>query len=796
MPQAAAEYVAIVVADATASTALSTLAYFAAYAATTYALNKAAESLTRKPGKSGAGSGMEISVIDSTADGRIIYGTVRTGGINVIPALTANNPANVNAVDGAILHQVLALAVHECASFGDVYFDDDVVAAADITAVTGTSGDGKVNGTTKYKNAAWVRRYVGNTTQTVDFLLNAAFPTSITAAFKGRGVCYAANSFDWGKGKVYTAGLPSLSYVVSGKKCYDPRLDASPGAAPTNPAFAALTSNPALIWADFKVNTVYGQKADPLDVDWDTVVAAANVCDAAVAVPTASTEPRYTFNGLLSTGTDTADNEKDIIDAMMGKIAFNGKWRIFAGAWRAAEFAVAREDWVSISGIQATAGRNDDRFNGVVVYHVDAARKWQRVEAYRRFNDTYKSSDGGERIWIEMDQPYSLTDSEAQRKGEFLLRQSRNGIRLSGTLPPRFMKVRTWDNLALTFEDLGWVSKTFTVSSATPRADGAIDVVLVEEQDTDWTDLLEAEYNSPSTSAIPQGNPTTPTEPSSFSVTPLLGVNRYTFGEPVVIPKNMVYQILRSPGTLAVANSFSVVWEGAVNDITLPADPRSFYWYHSRAAANSYYSNLTPNTFGLGARPWIPPDAMPGNRSYPDGEFVFTIDSYWSFRGSGLSPSSGSGFVSSGGVTQNRGKYVWNVQSGVTGGTGLQLCPMRWDIDSKTSNFGPRTFPGQGGSLYVTMRVVNSFGFGFTPKAFAFLPSSSGAQPAEAGLTLNLAGFTGSLGNVNEWTTFVYTFTMPNSQYDHVRVALAGPTSFVANTLGTMEVGAMQVSLY
>ena len=113
----------------------------------------------------------------------------------------------------------------------------------------------------------------------------------------------------------------------------------------------------------------------------------------------------------------------------------------------------------------------------------------------------------------------------------------------------------------------------------------------------------------------------------------------------------------------------------------LPSDPRSLFWYHGRAVANSYYSGFMPNTFGTGTRPWIQPDAVPGNRAYPDGEFIFTVDSYWSFRGSGLSAGSGLMFVTSGGASGSRGKYIWNVASGVTGGTGQQFCPMRWDID-------------------------------------------------------------------------------------------------------------------
>lgn len=789
MPAAVAEAAFAAAAEYGATEAV--IAYYVAYAATVYALNKALGSLARAPGKTGAGSGLEIGVIDSTADGRIIYGSVRTSGVNVIPALTSNNPSNPNAQDGAILHEILALAAHEVASFGSVYLDDDEIVTGDITAVTASANDGKVTGSTKYAASAWLRRYAGTSTQNVDFILNTAFPTNFTSAFKGRGIAYIASSFDWGKGKVYTGGVPNVSVVVNGKKCYDPRLDVSPGASPTNPAYVAFTSCPALHWADYKMSLTIGQKVASTEVDWTSVVAAANVCDALVAIPTGTTQPRYTFNGVLSSSDDTQDNEKNIIDAMMGKLAFTGgKWRIFAGAWVAPEFSIQKEDWVSIAAIKTTGSRNDTRYNGVVCYHVDPAKKWQRVESYRRYNDTYKSADAGERIWIEMDQPYCLTDYEAQRKSEFLLRQSRNGVKFSGTLPPSFMKLRTWDNVAVTFEELGWVSKTFAVASCVTRSDGAVDVVLLEEQSADWTDLIEADYGAPSTLPAPATNPTRPTEPSSFAVTPLLGTLKFQLGEPVVIPRGMLYQVLRSVGTLATPGSFSVLWEGTANVINLPADPRSNYWYSGRAIANSYVSNLSPNTFGILGRPFINVETSPGNRAYPDGEFVYANNSYWGQRATGLQFITG--LVGSGGVSGTRGKFVFDVASGVTGGAGLQVSPLRWDVDSTTSAYGPRVLPGQACVAYVTARAVSSFAVPLNVFAYSFLPNSSGAQPAET--TIGSQPVTTAASG--EWITSIYTFSIPSSVYDHVRIAVRGPTAYNSNTIGITEIGALQLATF
>lgn len=57
-----------------------------------------------------------------------------------------------------------------------IFFDQTVIASADIGSVSGTSADGLVGGSTPYNGKAWIRRYDGTQTA-VDFILNAAFPT-------------------------------------------------------------------------------------------------------------------------------------------------------------------------------------------------------------------------------------------------------------------------------------------------------------------------------------------------------------------------------------------------------------------------------------------------------------------------------------------------------------------------------------------------------------------------------------------------------------------------------------------
>lgn len=795
MPQAVAG--AVVTALGVTGTTAAVIGAIA-YAATVYAMNKAAQALARQPGKSGPGSGLEISVIDAAADARIIYGTIRTGGVNVIPALASSDPARASSREGDALHQILAFAAHEITSYGDIYLDDYVITQAELTAVTGTINDGNVNGTGKYKNAAYLRGYLGTTTQNVDKILNTVFGSSMTSTFRGRGIAYMAATYIWGKGKVYEGGLPNLSVVISGKKCYDPRLDVTPGASPTNPAYIAHTSNPALIWADYKMSSTYGQKVDSTDIDWDTVVAAADVCDALVAIPTATTQKRYTFNGVLSANDDTMDNEKLIVDSMMGKMSFEGKWRIFAGAWRAPaapNATIEREDWVSISAIQTTAGRDSSRFNGAVCYFVDSARKWQRVECYRRSNDTYKSADAGERIWIEMDQPYTLTDYEAQRKAEFLLRQSRNGIKLTGTLPPKFMTLRTWDNVALNFEDLGWSGKTFTVSSCMPRPDGAVDVVLTEESSGDWTDLLEAEYNAPSTSPVTGSSTNPPGDPTSLVVSPQPGYLAFEIGEPDIVPLRTQYQIIAS-AVSSDASVGTVAWQGDALKAIIPWTSDSPYYWFARATATSYFSGYQPNTNGTLGIAIIPPNLLPYPISDPYFRQASNIRSYWYFPNStanGINSYSQFGGVSSFyGYINFKGRGPTSSYLSGAGGTDdYTMRATREILDVSTPWTGRGFFkaqPQQWLNFYFTFKrstAVNSGAYiqtQFTAVKHPFfnviLTNSEQENRRVDSATLDT------------WTNYTTSFQITNSNWDGVTMFTA-----VAVNCGDVQIGRFEVTI-
>jgi hypothetical protein len=250
----------------------------------------AGSALLKKSAKKGRSvtSGLEVAVTDSGAQGYAIYGFVKCSGINKIPAITGGN------AEGSSLEQVLELAMHEVYAFGDVHADDFVVPNKDIA----NDGLGTLNHSVdaKYDDMLWVRRYFGTTTQTVDATLTGRYPTIFTSDFRGRGRAYAAISYFWGDGKTFS-GVPNMTFEVAGRICYDPRLDSSPGANPTDPTYMRWTHNPALQWADYLMWS-RGGRVLSTKINWASVSAAAAVCDGIVPIP--GTYVSFTTDGNAS----------------------------------------------------------------------------------------------------------------------------------------------------------------------------------------------------------------------------------------------------------------------------------------------------------------------------------------------------------------------------------------------------------------------------------------------------------------------------------------------------------------
>jgi hypothetical protein len=437
--------------------------------------------------------------------------------------------------------------------------------------------------------------------------LNSADSTAFAASFRARGIATAMIRYKY-KAKVYQ-GVPNPTFKFKGARIYDPRLDSTNGGAGTHRYDDETTwewsDNAALCLAWYLIKTNIGGEYDPAtEIDWTLVAAAANVCDDLVDIPTASTQARYTCNGILLASDDFVQNVSRFVDCMLGRIIFrDGKWRMYAGSWTTPSHTINKEDWLEGGlSVQFIAPRGSGRWNGVRTFYTDKTRQYQRVESYPRTNAGYTVDDGDERIWLEIEQPLCDDEYEAQRKGEFLLRQSRNQIKLVGRLPPRFQNIATWDTCYLNFAEFGWADKTFRVVQYDLQEDGSITVALCEEQSTDWTDLEEAEYNAPSTANLAETG-YKPDEPSAFTLRGVPDAVQVFVGQPDNYLPGVYYNLYEhtAPTPITSATLVGTFAQSRYDHPRTATDSR-FYWVQA-AYSPSQLSTYVPTSVGLLGRP-------------------------------------------------------------------------------------------------------------------------------------------------------------------------------------------------
>jgi len=298
-----------------------------------------------------------------------------------------------------------------------------------------------------------------------------------------------------------------------------------------------------------------------------------------------ATPKRYSCNTVLNATNDPIQNLRSIVDTMLGGFAqIDGVWKVWAGAYDSPVSALFHTDFVGPVQVQACTPRTSsgqastERYNGVRVQFVNPAKNWQGTECYPRANDTYKTADGGERIWKEVQIPACTDEYQAQRLAEFILRASRNQIVVSGILGPKWIKIGLRETCTLTWPDLGWASKIFRVVNYSVQPTGLVSVVLQEEQSTDWTDLVLSDYNNPSKSVIPAVNPLQSGAPTTLTATAAAGSITFAWTPPVIFALGARYSLME-----ATTNSYgaaSEVWNGTASSTTLTRNDTvtRYYW--------------------------------------------------------------------------------------------------------------------------------------------------------------------------------------------------------------------------
>ncbi len=403
-------------------------------------------------------AGRTRMVIQPITDHRIVYGQVRVGGPLVF--FHVRVPAGGSTRD--LLHLVVVHAAHECHEIGEIYLNDDALGALD--------GNGYATG------AAWVRdstslvraiKHPGTADQAADGVLVANSGGRWTSAHRLRGRAYSHLELRYHE-EVFASGVPNISAVVKGRKVYDPRSTTT-----------AWSDNAALAILDYLVSD-FGLGADlATEIDHDSFIAAANVCDEQVA-KISGTEARYTCNGTVDLGGRPIDILESLLSSCAGRLVFTaGRWRLHPGVYSPPILSVT-ESFARAPVLFKPRRGARDLVNTVRGAFTSPDHAWQPSEYPPVAVAGYVTADGGEAP-LTLDLPFTTSHTMAQRIARIALEQNRREAQIAIPANLAGLRVAAGDTVTVSLERFGLVERPFTVAAWRLSEDGGVDLSLTEE---------------------------------------------------------------------------------------------------------------------------------------------------------------------------------------------------------------------------------------------------------------------------------------------------------------------------
>jgi hypothetical protein len=305
---ATSDPVTAVVSALAAYGATTTITGFVLYFTAMLALSEVAKSLAPDIGDIGVDGGYDVSGVDPQAHQQIIYGRTRVGGAIVFKETTQNEK---------YLHIVVALAGHECEALEEIWLDDEriIFDAPLVDGVQRTSSFSYPSGSTPFSVSSNPLNPLGSfdlgLTLAVEGLVKATFHNGAsdqvadstlikpededvdnpvggvaqwTTNHRLRGIAYVYLRLEHDP-EYFTSGEPRLTFVVKGKKVYDPESQTT-----------AWSDNPALCLRDY-LTSDYGLNCDDSEIDDVNFMQAKGACDYGV--------PQYDYT--FSTEVTNAD---------------------------------------------------------------------------------------------------------------------------------------------------------------------------------------------------------------------------------------------------------------------------------------------------------------------------------------------------------------------------------------------------------------------------------------------------------------------------------------------------------
>jgi hypothetical protein len=441
-------------------------------AAVGFASSLALSSFAVKPGGRRAQLSERSEMIRSgTAPRQVVYGRARVSG-PIAFAYTTNGPRGET---NAVLHLVVPLAAHACTAIEAVYINDEI-----FIGVAGGQGwrvpieqnryyNGTFyDGTTGSYNRFQYRAQLGTTDQAADAFLLRDVPVW-SDAHRLRGITYLYARLYW-HASVWAAGLPNLSALVQGRLVYDPRS-----------GLTAWCDNPALCIRDYLLAS-FGLNCSAEEIDEESFIAAANLCDELVPTGAGGEQKRYTCNGVLQLDDKPIEVMGQLLSSCAGTLVYSqGRYKLYPAAYRAPAVALDSSMLRGPLKLRPQPPRRE-RANTIHGTFVDPARNWLAAEFAPVSTAGYRAADGGERIGRDLELAFTADTYTAQRLAALQLERARRSLTVELPCTLAALDVAVMEPVRLTLPELGWADKVFLPTEWTLAEDGGIDLVLQEEE--------------------------------------------------------------------------------------------------------------------------------------------------------------------------------------------------------------------------------------------------------------------------------------------------------------------------
>ncbi len=429
--------------------------------ATSLAMGFIQQALAPKPKSPRLGNldsrGSPQMVRSSIEPHQVIYGTAKVSGPLIFAEVTGSGRE--------YLHLVVPLAGHELTGIDSVFFNDVEIPPGDLDGA-GNVVSGRFAGHVR------IKKHLGGDSQATDSDLVAEV-ANWTTAHQGRGVAYLYLRLKWNR-DVYPTGIPNVTAVVRGRKVWDPRSD------PGDPAVKGYSTNATLCALDYAMAS-FGFEAPLSEIHETSWVAAANVCDEAVALKAGGTQARYDCNGAFRVDDKPLAIMDDLLTAMSGTLVYQqGAFRGYAAAATAASGALDESDLRGALRVVPRPSRSQS-FNAIRGSFVDADDGFLVTDFPPVANATYQAEDAGAQVFREIELPFTTNKVRAQRIGSLHLHRARQGITVQFPAKLNNFALAPWDVVTVSIARLGWSNKEFRVLEWALSEDGGVDLTLQEE---------------------------------------------------------------------------------------------------------------------------------------------------------------------------------------------------------------------------------------------------------------------------------------------------------------------------